>query len=564
MTFSSRPPLWLLALLGLWIAWLAVGVFPVAPLEGDEQGVISGATALARGETDYLDLAYLPAIQPGSYALLAAASRWTGLGVEGLFAFGTVAGAVLFAGLAARLLATTLKLPVWLTLASLLACQEVSAAAYYMNTTALGLWLTFLSLLLATRTPTWRTVTAMSLCLAVAGWIRIDCLLPAPAIPVLVWLNTRTLRTSAAVTMLVAGASLVLVFALYGSCGLGWQDLFGTYATRGAIDGWGPTLRALPNILSPVICALFAFGFITLVIRREWALLALIVGGCAATLPIYGTSLASTKYFYHLIPFFLIAALSAVQFITDLVKRATLPVKITAATACALIFVADQAVALQTSSAQFRRYTPEPNLAVLANLPRAQRPWRIVIGPGEMIPTADGFRLRGGSLFAPWVWHREKVALLDQLDRFTELLNAAPDATVYYSGWLPYQIVTRVLRSGDFHYTTRLLATNSMPYAGEWRHAARRVRTEYLAYRTSPYFDPRLHPSHRAHESVFFIGDLNAFEPVTELADGGQWQLIWPEHSHRFATFLRRVVSPRPQRPLSAASPCDPVTSPRP
>ena len=89
-----------------------------------------------------------------------------------------MAGAALFALFAARLLAQVLGIPFLVVLGGLLWCQEISAAAYYMNTTALSMWLTFAALWLAFRPANWRTCTGMVVCIAVAGWIRIDCLLP--------------------------------------------------------------------------------------------------------------------------------------------------------------------------------------------------------------------------------------------------------------------------------------------------------------------------------------------------------------------------------------------------
>jgi hypothetical protein len=358
---------WTLVL--LWAAWLSLGIFPIAPIEGDEQGVISGATALARNETTYLELAYLPAIQPGAYALLAAAHRFGGLEVETAFALGSVAGALLFAALAARLLAVTLALPAWLTLAALLASQEISAAAYYMNTTALGLWLAFLALLLATRAPTWRTVSGIAVGLAVAGWIRIDCLLVAPAVPVLLWRATRDLRTTGIATAVAACTALILVVALYSACGVTWLDFVSPYAERGAIHGWGPTLRDMPLILSPLGCWLLAVGLLVLALRQEGMLVALIIAGCAATLPIYGTSLASTKYFYHLVPFFLIAVLTAARALFDFLAASPAPARRVAFAGVALVLFADQALGLHTSSDFFRRYRPDPVLATLATWP---------------------------------------------------------------------------------------------------------------------------------------------------------------------------------------------------
>ena len=545
------PPRWrarVYPLLALYAAWLAVGIFPVAPLEGDEQGVINGATAMARSDLLGLELAYLPIIQPGSYAVLSIASRWSGLGVEPLFALGTVFGAVAFAILAAAMLARVLNLPSWLTGASLLAAQEISAAAYYLNTSALGLWLTFAALYLALRPPTWRTASLMAAALGVAGWIRIDCLLPAPAVPVLLWIATRDLRIVAHATVAIALGSLLLVSALYFSCGVTWLDLVSTYTGRGAISGWGPTLRAMPLVLSPLSCGFLVAGLVLLAIRRDWPVLALLAAGCAATLPIYGTSLASTKYFYHLVPFFLLGSLSAFAALVARLVTAPRPLRFAGGVFLLGLLIANQTVAPHTSSTQFRRYAPSPVLLPLATIPRADRPWSLVIGPGEIIPTADGFRLRGGAVLAPLVWRREKLAMREQLARFSALLADAPATTVYYSGWLPYQIITRILRDQGYTFQSRRLAANSMPYSGLWARGDRTVRTDYLAYRTSEYFDPVRQPVNSTGEHTYFLGDLNVLEPITALADSRTWQPLWPEHGHRFVTFLQRRA-PAPSVP---------------
>jgi hypothetical protein len=546
---ASSPPTGRWRLLGgialcVYAAWLVVGVFPISPLEGDEQGVINGATAMARGETAYLDLAYSPEIQPGSYVLLSTASRWSGLPVEDLFAVGTVAGAILFALLAACLLARVLAVPVLVALGALLWCQEISASAYYMNTTALGMWLVFAALCLAGRAPDWRTSTAMAVCIALAGWIRIDCLLPTPALPVLLYAAGRDWRTTLKATVAVAAGSLVLVGILYRASGVTPADILATYSGRGAVEGWWPTIRSMPLLLSPLICALLVAGGVLLVARREWLLLVLIGAGIGVTLPVYGTSLASTKYFYHLVPFFVLAALYAAKVALRRVRQAPgwagRRVRLALAAGVVLLGLADQSVGLLTSSPEFRRYDPSPTLATLATIHGPRRPARVVIGPGEIIPTTDGFRLRTGALFAPWIWHREKSAMLAQLRQFAGLLRTAPRTTVYFSGWLPYQMVVRVLRAGGFDFKTGTLAPTTMPYVGDWDDGRHRVRIDYLAYRTSTFFRPGYHPGNPTGEHTYFVGDLSGVQPITELADRRDWVPLWPQHLYRFVTFFRR------------------------
>ncbi|MFA5058389.1 MAG: hypothetical protein WC485_09770 [Opitutaceae bacterium] len=529
----------------IYAAWLVAGVFPISPAEGDEQGVINGATAMARGEKAYLRLAYSPEIQPGAYVLLSTASRWSGLPVQDLFAAGTVAGAALFALLAAWLLARVLAIPISVALTALLLCQEISASAYYMNTTALGMWLVFAALCLACRTPDRHTCAAMVVAIAVAGWIRIDCLLATPALPVLLYLAGRDLRTTLKVGGVIACGSLALVALLYRASGVTPASIMSIYSGRGAVEGWWPTVRALPLLLSPLICVLLAAGSILLIVRREWRLLILIAAGVGATLPVYGTSLASTKYFYHLVPFFLLAALYAGKVVWRRVTAAPVwtdrKLRVAFASAVGLLALADQAAGLLTSAPEFRRYTPSPALASLATLPGPRRPARLVIGPGEIIPTTDGFRLRTGALFAPWIWRREKTAMLAQLRQFTSLLCASPRTTVYFSGWLPYQMVIRMLRAEGFAFKTGKLAPTTMPYVGDWNDGRHCVHIDYLAYRTSPFFHPDYRPENLTGEHTYFVGDLSGLQPITELADQRDWVPLWPEHLYRFVTFFGRA-----------------------
>lgn len=547
MISSSRKWPWVsVALLGAYVAWLAVGIFPVSPLEGDEQGVINGATAMSRGEANYVGLSYLPEIQPGSYALLSTASRWSGIPVETIFAVGTVIGAALFAWCAAALLVSVLHLPFWIVLAGLLWNQEIFSAAYYLNTTALGMWLTFIALLLACRLPDWRTCLGMILCLAVAGWIRIDCLLPAPAIPLLVFNACRNLRTTVRVTTFTAIGALTVVMTLYHVSGITWASLSSIYAGRGGVEGWWATVRFLPLLLSPVGCLLVLIGLVRLFLKREWKLIALVAAGCAATLPIYGTSLASTKYFYHLVPFALIPAFFAGRDFVKLVAEMRPARRTGIGLVFSLVAFVDQTFAFQTSTPEFRRYAAEPVFAELARLPGRSRPVRLVFGAGEVIPTADGFRLRGGAGFAPWIWHREKTAMRVQLSRLEAICRDSSHVTFYYSGWLPYQMAVRTLRSSGYDFAGQPIA-DSMSYGGDWIRGDHRIRIEYLPYRTSPFFDASRQPENRTGTQTYFIGDLSGVQPITELSDQGDWTPLSPEYLWNFMTvYRRRPGSPAP------------------
>ena len=157
----------------LWLAWLLVGIFPITPLEGDEQGVIHGATSLASGDARYWNLRYLYEIQPGSYVVINRLAHLTRCSTEGVFAFLSAGGALLFAALTALLVQRLLHAPWPFVAAGVLLSQEIWAGAYYMNTTAVGGWLALLAVLLALRPLTVPRSVLVAILLAVAGWIRL-------------------------------------------------------------------------------------------------------------------------------------------------------------------------------------------------------------------------------------------------------------------------------------------------------------------------------------------------------------------------------------------------------
>src|SRR6188768_2985399 len=115
---------WVIVLLQL--LWAGRGVWPVAPVEGDEQGVLFGVAGMLQDDSQLLAGRYIYDVQPGSYQVLVALARLTGATPQTGFAVTTVFGAAGFALAAALLLRTTLAQPVGWTLVGVLACQEIT------------------------------------------------------------------------------------------------------------------------------------------------------------------------------------------------------------------------------------------------------------------------------------------------------------------------------------------------------------------------------------------------------------------------------------------------------
>ena len=531
VTIFSSPRaqrVWLAVCLA-WFAWLLVGIFPVTPLEGDEQGVIHGATALARGDMRYWELRYLYEIQPGSYVAISRLARLTGWSTESTFALLSAGGALLFAASAALLVQRLLGAPWPLVAVGFLLSQEIWAGAYYMNTTAVGGWLAMLALLLALKPLTLPRSLAVAVLLALAGWIRIDCVLISPVVVALSWQRHRGLWPVIREVVPTTLLSLALLGLLYFASGVNFGDFFAAYRDRGGDAGWGPTVRMYCIVTSGLVGLLSLLGLALLVLQRKWSLLLVWVGGTGLSLAVYGHSLASNKYLYLAAPFFILAAVFAAQ---DILGRwPALPRAWRYATAgiAGALLLFDTVAGVLTSSPSYRRFEPRPQLAVLARVPAGRRSVELTLGAGELIATTDGYRMRGGTLFAPATWAMDKAEIIRRLDGLASILRAPGDCSLFVGDWLGYQLVLRMLRLEGYEFVSEYIRDQAYPYAGVWRKGQKSVHLGYLAYGKSEYFDPsRVTPNPTATHT-YFVGALGDLGPLGELADGLHWQLLSPD-----------------------------------
>jgi hypothetical protein len=130
------------------MAWVAVGIFPCAPVEGDDMAISVGAHEMA--EHGSTELAYRYDAQPGIYALTAL-GRLLGLPTHGAFCLLTAASFVAFVLLSALFVARVTGLAVPLCGVLLLLFQETWTSAYFANSNMPSAALIAGSLLVASR-----------------------------------------------------------------------------------------------------------------------------------------------------------------------------------------------------------------------------------------------------------------------------------------------------------------------------------------------------------------------------------------------------------------------------
>ena len=523
----------------LLLGWWSQGVWPVVPVEGDEQGVLFGAEGMLRNDPVLLNVRYLYQVQPGSYHLLVALARLTGGSIETIFGVTTVVGAIGFVLAGARLLQILLGWPLAWILVGLLWCQEVTTAACYMNTSALAGGPALLGVILAGRPQRLGWLWA-GLALAVAGWLRADSLLVAPACLGLAYWTRREWRPAFLHTTALALTALAGVLLLYGLGGASLLSGFTTYTGRGtALSGWRTLIETSLLLLSPGLALGATGGCVVLLWRRQHALGLVVLGGTAASVLAYGFSLTSPKYFYYLVPFALVPALVFIDWVGQSLRhRPAWQTRLAAGAGLALVAV-DGLLGLRTLSGEQRLFTTAPTFARLFEAGLGAKSLAVVIGPGELVINADGFRLRTGQAFAPRCWHREKKRMKHELATIREWLEREPDLTLLWSNWIPYQMISRELFAAGYRPVDPPRTVTGLSYQGAWQRGAQRVRVAFLGYVQNTHQEPGGPPVIPPGALTYFVGDC-AFQPINQLPDARQWHLVSAVPEGFLTLFQRR------------------------
>ena len=108
------------------------------------------------------------------------------------------------------------------------------------------------------------------------------------------------------------------------------------------------------------------------------------------------------------------------------------------------------------------------------------------------------------------------------------------DLTIYWSSWLPSQMVTREMFAAGFRPVDRFHLND-----GLWRRGRQQARVDFLGYVGSHFQKPGLAPAGIGDEIAYFVGD-GARQPITELDDGRHWRVV-SSPPEGFITLHRRL-----------------------
>jgi hypothetical protein len=514
--------LWLPRLLVLLLALhFGRAVLPFAPVEGDDVGVIKGVEARLRGTGDFNAVSYLYPIQPGSYHVLHGLSLWSGQSALSVFGFVTAAGAAGFVLFASLLLARATALrPAWVAVALLLAPELVNAACY-ANTSAPAGALAMAGLAIAQRAESRRSLWLAGVVLGLGGWLRMDSLLISPAALGLRLLGAEPRRAWRETSEMAAAGILTLVTACAVSS-VSWHAAWEAFTARDNLRDWR-MLRINGGLVlgyaTTLIClaGIFLAGW-----ARQWRVLTLILAGVLPSLAVYGGNFTTPKYLYYAAPFLLLPGLALTA---GLLRSANFR-RVGLGVVLLLFPLAETTAGIQSASA-FRRFDPQP-LLLAAPLQRlGGKSFTVGLGEGEILPTADGPRLRGGQLWSPAFWRREKTAILQEIARLDRLLATGAYPRVLTSTYLSYQLADAWLRQHGYTAgPSRAEAANPSTFAVDFTRPGTRMtlvwinQTEADATEFSQWSDTR--------ERLLFLNDRGRLVYHRLSGGAGGWRLLSP------------------------------------
>jgi hypothetical protein len=335
-------------------------------------------------------------------------------------------------------------------------------------------------------------------------------------------------------TIEIAVLSGLTLLAACTACGstldAAWKEFTGRDSFQHwqmlGVNGW--------LVLGYVATVVSGIGLVWLGVNRRWPLVVLVVTGGLLSLAIYGGSFVSPKYLYYASPLLLLPGLVLLASLLNSTRR--LP-RIAAWGILACYF-GEALCGLQTGS-PFRCFDPAPPRVAFGTIRVGQKSIALGPGEGEIIPTMDGPRFRGGQFWAPFLWRREKTAMRQEMARLNSILGANPPGLILTSTYLSFVAADGWLRSHGYQLGPRQpLPGNPSSFTIECQRAGQRLTLTNINHTPD---DARAFATWTLPgRQILFINDRGGaeFRHLAAEAAGG-WQLLSPRENQLLTLYIR-------------------------
>lgn len=429
------------------LIWISFGFFPILNIEGDSAFFSAGCERLyANGFQIPPDYFYEWDMQPLVGVIVVGFKYvFPTLSCELIYNILTIICSISYIFVASLFISKLSKLQWEYCFIILILFPESYSIAYYSNTAIFASLISLIGFMLIIKKP----INIISIFLiGIAPLLRVDILTIYPFILLLFWLNFSfkksilysTIYALSTLTISTIGfyilkANPLTTLKLYQSLNDTNLDIFDI------VD----FLKINASFYTVASLILIVFGLVRLTKIQNYKLLLLILIPIITLYYVYGDFAgAATKHIQYLIPFAGLLVVFGIYEINNQsikIKKILIIIISTIVTLQSFVgirFISNSKPWINKSySQQFSR----PTLLRFTHIPVTDLgELQIVIGAGQIIPTADELMLLSGHFFTPFYWHSLKTSELNQR-KIIENIISKNDSTLFFlttqsSEWL--------------------------------------------------------------------------------------------------------------------------------
>ncbi len=481
----------------LLLIYQALGFFPIAPVESDGIGVANGVVEMAQKGLGESQIAYNYLVQPGTYVFVLLFYKITGADPFALYSVLCAIACVCFVILGSMLLNKITCYPIAICGLVMLLFQETMAGGYYPNSTVLAAPFAFLALYITANYRNLFPLLLAGLFMALAGWVRFDAFLVAPAC--LALLYDQKLKPAILKTMFVAGVTVLAAFLFLYFSGSGFDKIL---ADTGAIKGIqnyslvaadekagleiSHYIKTLIVFFPILLVYLSCIGFLHIIASRRWKFIMLYIMGVAPSVLAHFTTFDTPKRLYICLPFLALPALLSF----NLFKQSSQNIRKVLIILGSVIFVSQYVIGLTVSFANKPWSSkPCPQIASLFTwkpVLKQTNSLSLVLGAGNVIATGDYLRLSSGLFWSPLFWFFEKKQFNDDLNILKRYFKKSYPSSLHILATTHEmkQIANRLLINDNYELANYVKGLYSLLV---WKKGRHTVSIHYYEYYGEDY-----------------------------------------------------------------------------
>lgn len=420
----------------LFVAWTAVGAFPLVNYEGDSNAVLGNLTTLLAGGEFSPESYYAYDDQPLTYWLIAAVDRITPLGPEESYCLICWLAMVWLAWLTVSIVHCLTGLSRCVILLAWWLMPESYACGMYANSAVAATAVAMAGIWLLTR----RRYVLGATVLCIAPLLRMDIMCIYPVVfPLFCFLGMnwrRSLGVAALMAVAVAAVATVGLWLMGGNI----LNNFGTYTFWNGLIEPVDRVKAIIGCYSIPGMLIIVAGLVMLFRRKEWLLAAVLLLPVVTEHLVYIKMGCAGKHFLYALPFAAAMASYAVAGIAEGVRRRR-PAQMAIAVVV-FLFETCYVVVPVWKTNLYEELLPQDEKRVprlrLFSFRIAGYEAQAGIGGGLWFGTADEIMLMSGNAVYPFAIHNLKAQFKDQEDEMLRFLEGKTDyvaVTVIYESY---------------------------------------------------------------------------------------------------------------------------------